>query len=111
MFVLLIVLVTVITAIGMEMMPIQPAANLVGNAATHANHNSDTSPADGHHDDSNRCLYCHLAKATDLPPKNEVVTIDRRPQPPVAGTQTTSCHLPTLTTPCQPRGPPRSVAA
>ncbi|SFH47980.1 hypothetical protein SAMN04488020_11652 [Palleronia marisminoris] len=108
---MLTVLVTGITAIGMEMMPISAPAAMSSDAATHADHHGNIPLDYNHHGGSDDCLYCHLAKAADLPSRPTTVEVHRRPLQQVAGGYSASCHLAAWTTPCQPRAPPRRVAA
>ncbi len=102
---LLTVVVTAFTAIGMARMPVRAALDVLRSEAV--------AETGGHHHDSKQshggdeCLYCLLAKATDLPAQQEAAKVYRRPLPDTVTVQLESCHLPEWTVPCLPRAPPR----
>ncbi len=81
---ILTVLVTGITAIGMEMMPISAPAATSRDAATHADHHGKTPLNNNHHGGSDDCPYCHLAQAADLLPSHGTQKVYRRPLQQVA---------------------------
>ena len=108
---LLSVLLTGFTAIGMAMMPVAMPTAMVGDDASHMHHDGGSRQDGGQHDGGADCLYCHLAKATDLPTTVKPATVYRRLLPRFAAVELASCHVPAWVTPCQPRAPPRAVAA
>jgi hypothetical protein len=110
--VLLTALLTALTAIGMAMMPVlMPSAGVHAEAAMHASDQGDGRPhGGGQHHGSDDCLYCQLAKATDLPARHEPVMVHRRLMPCSAGLVTPSCQPRAWTMPHQPRAPPPALS-
>ena len=111
--VLLTVVLTALTAIGMEMMPVStPPAGNHARTVMHEGHHGDAQPDDSEHrHGQNDCSYCQLAKATDLPSSPGPVPVQFRLVPGSLGMRATACQLPACPLPRWPRAPPKPEVA
>lgn len=108
---LLIAVVMGITAVGMELKPVFAPAAVERHAVSHAESHDGPRSDHEHHENSDACLYCHLAKAADLPSRPGTIVVRRQVLELSTSRYAAPCSLEVQRAPWQPRAPPRRIIA